>query len=260
MKDANRVTKKDRERRHLGAFLRRIGQHPKQWEIIEERERPDFLLKSPDGDLVGVEMTELLRPEHGPLRTAEHRICGVIKEVVAEFIQSERVPGAIVAGNNRSVAPPHELRLNDLRVGLREHLKAHGQHLRGPKGSIDVPFEHEWGTVARIHRSENPGVDFWIDRPDHQPAYKRERRLSDIEESLLVTITDKVKKANAYSVQCPLWLAIRNPNQEVGELAPACIQQAQRLTGGRFARIVLFNDPEDVLDANPPPPHCVEIV
>ncbi len=259
MTQANKVRKKDRERRHAGAFLQRIGEVPKRWSIIDERERPDWLLKSPTGEIIGVEMTELLTANQGKLRTAERLVCAVIQEVVGEFIESIGVAGAIVDGNNRLIAPPHEVRLDELRLKLREHLHVHGQGLRAPNGSMRVPFKHEWGSITRIHRSETPGVDLFLDRPDHAPSYKGGRPQNEIEASLLVTIEDKVKKAKGYANEWPLWLAIRNPNQQVGELSSTCIEQAQRLNAGRFARIILFNDPEDVLDAAPPPPHCVEI-
>lgn len=260
MKHVNKVTKKDRELRHAGVFLQRIGEVPKQWNIIDgERERPDLLLRSPTGEIIGLEMTELLTANHGKLRTAERLVCAAIQEIVGEFIESMGIVGALVDGNNRFITPPHDVRIDELRVNLRRHLEVHGQGLRDPNGSMRIPFKHEWGSIARIHRSETPVVDLSLDRPDHAPPYKGGRPLDEIEAYLLVTIEDKVKKANGYSNEWPLWLAIRNPNQQVGELSSICIEQARRLNGERFVRIILFNDPEDVLDASPPPPHCVEI-
>ena len=53
-----------------------------QWTIVEQREKPDFLLHSPQGNPVGLEVTELLKESQGKLRSAERRVCGTIEDVV----------------------------------------------------------------------------------------------------------------------------------------------------------------------------------
>lgn len=257
-----KVTRKDRELRHAGAFLQRIGEFPKQWNIVDsDRECPDLFLRSPTGKTIGLEVTELLTDDYGELRTAENKLSAVIQEVVQQFIESIGLPGAIVFGNNKSIAPPHKLRLEELRVNLREHLQQHGHALSGKAGPMLVPFKHDWGIVASIHGTDNPGVMLSIDRPDHLPSYKSAgRSITDIEESVLAAIKKKVAKATRYSNDWPLWLAIRYPNhQQVRELSLACVEQCRRFNAGKFERIILFNDPEHVKDASPPSPHYVEI-
>jgi hypothetical protein len=245
----------------ISAFLVRIGEVPKRWGIHAEQERPDFVLTTPDGNRIGLEMTELVTSDFGKLRKAERLVCTVVQDEVAAFIESLGVPGAFVMGNNQSIAPPDQLRLDELRGGLRTHLQTYGQGLKAPNGSMKVPFEHDWGRVTSIHRSSILGVSLTIDRHDHSPLYQEtDRPLTEIESAVLDRIKNKATKAKGYSTEYPLWLAIRNPSHEqIGRLSDACLAEARRLNEGRFARIVLFNDPEHVLDASPPPPHCVEI-
>ncbi len=255
------VTQKNRERGHLNAFLRRIGEKPRQWNIHAEQERPDFILISPAGDKIGLEMTELVTAEFGKLRTAERLVTTVVKEVVEEFIKSIGIPGALVMANNRSIVSPGQLRLEELRTNFQTHLQKYGPDLAEPNGSMKQSFKHAWGTVASIHRREESRVALMIDQHDHTPSYKETARsLSEIDDVVLERIEDKVARAKGYSTDNPLWLAIRNPNhQQIGTLSMACVEKARQLNAGRFARIILFNDPEHVLDACPPPPHCVEI-
>ena len=261
MAQVTKVTQKDRERHHAGVFLQCIGEDPRQWDIVNDQgEKPDLVLKSPTGQVVGVEITELLTDDQGKLRKAEHLLCAVVKEVVEEFIASIGVPGAIVEGNNQSVAPPHELRLDELRVNLRAHLERHGHSLSASNGAMKIAFKHDWGVVSRIHRSDKPRVLLQQDRPDRIPSYKYGRSMTEIEVAVLAAVERKVNKSAAYSNQWPLWLAIRNPNHAQSVLSSACVEQARQLNGGRFARVVLFNDPEHVLDGSPPSPMCVEIV
>ncbi len=256
-----KVTPKDRERGHLCAFLRRIGEKPRQWNIHAEQERPDFILISPAGDKIGLEVTELVTAEFGKLRKAERMVTTVVKEVVEEFIESIGVTGALVMANNLLIAPPYQLRLTELRVNFQAHLTAHGKALAEPNGSMKQPFKHAWGTVASIHQCEEPGAKLFIDRHDHTPPYKEAARaFSEVEDAVLERIEDKVARAKGYSTDNPLWLAIRNPSHQlIDNLSKACMEKARQLNAERFARIILFNDPEHVLDACPPPPHYVEI-
>ena len=231
-----------------------------QWTIVEEREKPDFLLHSPQGNPVGLEVTELLKESQGKLRSAERRVCGTIEDVVWAFSQSLGAPSVYITGNNKAIVPPHELRLDELRESLRHHLDQHGHGLGVPNGCMDVPFEHDWGTVTCIDRIEtDTGVCFILDRPDHAPVYMSGRPVGEIEASLLACLNEKVTKATGYSEEWPIWLAIRNPNQRIGQVSASCSNDAQRINGTRFARVVLFNDPEDVDDPRPPHPHYVEI-
>ena len=255
------VTQKDRERCHLGAFLQRIGPDLRTWKIQAEQERPDFILVTPAGDTIGLEMTELVTAEFGQLRTAERKVTSVLKEVVEEFIQSKGVPGASVMANNKTIVSPPELELDELRTNFQTHLHKHGDALVSYGGSMKRPFEHACGTVASIHRRDEPGIRLFIDRHAHTPSYKeRERTPSEIEEAVLERIEDKVKRAKGYSTKHPLWLAIRNPSHhQIGDLSRTCLEKARRLNTDRFTRIILFNDPEHVHDACPPPPHYIDI-
>lgn len=99
------LTKKDRERHFLRVFLSCIGEDPDQWPILEERERPDFLLCSPQGDNIGLEVTELLKESQGELRSAERRVCKTLVDVVGEFIQVLGAHSAYINGNNKTIAP-----------------------------------------------------------------------------------------------------------------------------------------------------------
>jgi hypothetical protein len=56
------LARKQRERRLLQAFIELSGEH---CEIVEEREAPDFLVRTGRGTVVGVEITELFVPDAG---------------------------------------------------------------------------------------------------------------------------------------------------------------------------------------------------
>lgn len=244
---------KERESRHAAQFLRRIGEDHRKWTIKSERERPDLVLVSPSGEVIGLELTELMPENFGPSRRANHRVSEVIKEVVEEFIASIGVPGAEVSGSNRDLPRPRDLQLPDLRTKLRKHLETHGHKPNEHGQLMTETFEHPYGSVRRINQSGKPGVRLRSDftGSPYPPAVASSN--IEIEEIILKRVEEKAKQAEGYCTDYPLWLALRNPcEQRITEVSPECRQRARRLNKNRFARIVLFNYQEHNIDACPP--------
>jgi hypothetical protein len=183
----------------------------------------------------------------------------IVHDEVSEYIQSIGVPGALVMGNNRTILPPEQLRLNELRDDLRAHLRTHAGDLKVP---MKKAFSHPSGKVASVHASTRPGVMLTIDRHDHGPGYKESSRSpQEIEAALLSRVEDKVEKAKTYGCSHPLWLAIRYPiHVQIRAVSDACRERVKAMNSGVFSRIILFNDPEHVLDAAPPGPHFIDLL
>lgn len=106
------MKKKQRERHLLECFLRSAGIEPLS---IVDRERPDFMLSFPDGE-VGVEVTELLKTDHPdapPERAQESIADQIIRKAQQLYEQKGGLPVNVSVIFNPG---------NDLRKALRDEL------------------------------------------------------------------------------------------------------------------------------------------
>lgn len=255
--------KKDREWRHAVALLRSVGEDPTRWIVKELCEKPDFALISPEGEEIGLELTELIAADcgkHGKHRAAEHAVAAVVRDEVQRFLGSGGIPGARIRGHNRASTPVQKADLEDLRGAFRQHLEVHGNGLLVARGCMRDRFEHKLVVLRSIHRSDRPSVRLDSDMSGQSPPYSGSVP-GTIEEQVVEAIQKKWRKAAEWRFAGSLWLAIRNPSDEpMVSLLPSFINECRNLYAGGFRRIILFNDPEHVVDPCPALPRCVEIV
>lgn len=257
------MTTRDDEHRQLNAALRAIGADTETWKVIqEERQRPDYVVSTPQGE-IGVEVTEVLLDDQGEHRAGERKLAATLQDVVKEHLIAQGgTGGGHIDGNApHVVSGPHKLDIPAIIQDLREHLATHGSDLANDGGFMDERFDYTWGSISRIQRSDRRNhLMLTYDHRAPLPAYKLGRAEVDIEVAVVDRIEKKVRLAAGYEKTWPLWLALRNPNQRLSELSQPCLDQVRAANAGCFKRIFLYNDPEDVLDPRPPEPQFLDLL
>lgn len=257
------MTTRRQELQQLDAVLQALAAHEHSWAVIDPyRERPDFDVDTPWGRK-GLELTELLIDRQGEHREAERRLVSCLSDVVSDVLRSEGgTGGGHIAGNVGGLeSGPHGLRLGETADGFRRHLSVYGSALARDRGVMREPFYHEAGSVSDVERVDSRGgvmpiYDGLADGPD----YKRPVDIADIEHAAASSVTKKAKLAEKYDEDWPLWLALRNPNQRLAGVSAKCIDDVTRANDGRFERILVYNDPEDVSDPRPPGPLVLDLI
>lgn len=257
------MTTKNQEHNQLNAALCAIGADTSTWKVTQaDRERPDFVVSTPDGD-IGLELTEILLDVQGEHRAGEQKFTAVIRDVVREHLVAQGGSGGgHIDGNaSRITSGPHKLDIPVVIQELRDHLATHGADLAKDGGFMDVRFDCAWGSISDIQRRDShPELMMMDDHRAPLPTYKQGRRQEDIEDLVIARIKKKVDLAAGYEKNWQLWLALRNPNQRLAELSQPCLTRARTTNAGCFERIFLYNDLEDVLDARPPGPPFLDLL
>jgi hypothetical protein len=252
--------KKRQEEIQIREFLFASQVDADTW-VIEHRERPDFLARSPTGATYGLELTELLTPCQGKDRAADSRLASVIRETIQAFLIAKGGSGgASVYGTTRVLPSSEELR-SDLGRGLRDHLGAYGSPLDRNNGVMERVYRHEFYVIEYVRRFDDIDRVMLNDAGWQPPlAHKAGRPAEDIEHSIAECVAAKVAKAGEYERRAPLWLVIRNPNQRLCLVSEACRSKTRDVNRGTFSRIVVMNLPLDRYDPRPPEPSLIDLV
>lgn len=126
---------------------------------------------------------------------------------------------------------------------------------------MKVPFEHEFGRVTAVHRSDAVcRIDLDHDGNAPPPEYRVPRNEEALTVRIDTLIRQKSMKARGYDGSIPLWLAMRNPNQRMKRPPPELLQVAAVTATEVFDRVIIFNDPEGVMDPSPPLPLFVDLL
>lgn len=250
------VTKRERELFVLESCLSRLWGGRNTWGIISEQERPDFLVRDPQGTTLGVEVTELLTPDQGEARSLDGRLNTVTIEVITAWLAEVGEEGAFVIGDNADI-PNRAEDLEPFRGALRKHLDIHGNaKLR----RMRVPFRHQWGEIQVIAPWDLPEVHLTGNGWGPSLDYMKGRPQSEIEMELVEAVRKKVEQAAGYDRSWPLWLFVSNPNQGIEVVRPETRQAVRVLVGTAFQRVLFANLPMGTRDASPPYPYTIDLL
>lgn len=250
--------KKAKERDQLYWLMTALGFRRTQWSF-EAGERPDFRVTLPEARLVGIELSELFTPQQGKARFAERRLMEELRGVIADELARHGAENAIVSGDLSS-GPGPALDLSSVAQELREHLRMNGADLAREKGEMKVRFEFPFGNITHVTRVDwAHGVEFIGNNNKPRLPYKA-RDPEELTDAIGIAVRLKVTKARSYDRQIPLWLGLRNPNQRMLSVPPRLRTVVEEVAIGTFERVIVFNDPQDVVDPRPPPPLFVDLV
>lgn len=250
--------KERRETDHLVALLIALEMPVEQSFPVTKRERPDFEVRFEAG-IVGVEMTELLDPASGPLRRAENWAVRAIAEVAEQEIGRIGGLGAEVFGNCADVEKLSKDAIESFRYEFAKHLRDNLDALSHDGGQMHEHFQHAAASVtAVIRRDAKAGVTVYGDFLSREAAHKTPVGADRIEEMALERLASKVAKR--YTFAGPMWLALRNRNEPLRSVCPETRVAAERANKGRFRRVIIFNDTEDVRDISPPKPRFFDLL
>jgi hypothetical protein len=236
---------KNREGSYLYRLLRRMGYKPDR---VIAGERPDFIVVGLRGEKIGVEITEVLHPHHGRQRACEWDVTEALTSTVGEFIRGHDGSGAFIHGSVTRL-PQHRRELGQVRRDLEVHLEKHGGALRVDDGEMDRRFDYPFGHVECIQRDDAYGrFEVFEDNPLRPLAHKRMLVADEHEALIRDRVQSKVQAALGYDRRYPLWLGLRNRYPRVMRVSDGLISSVSELNQGVYSRIVMFNDPEDVLE------------
>ena len=241
---SSRDSKDLRERAYVARMLLALGENPDAWSIASG-DRPDVIARSPDGQVVGIEVTEILLPEHGKDRNYDWVASAVHRDVVEEWVTAHGGSGAFVHGTIERL-PVHQRQVEPIRAAFAAHLQEHGAGLQADRGEMWKPFEHEFGRVACIQRWD--GAGFTAHEESHIPlAHKADIAVALLESMIVDRVREKVRKATGYDLRQSLWLLLRNRYQPLSGVSDRMRGDVLSLNGGVFDRVLLLNDREDHL-------------
>jgi len=87
------------DRALVNAFLYDSRLTEEGWEVSSSQDRPDFLVQGPEGQMVGLEMTELSAREHGRARDRAHELTAAVEAELLRFLAPIGGRGAIADGH-----------------------------------------------------------------------------------------------------------------------------------------------------------------
>ena len=252
---------KQAELRQLYAFLRCLGEDPRTWSVLEERERPDFTVRAPSGRVLGIELTEMLCPADGRVRSSDRALCRALEAEVHEALRIHGgTGGGCLCGNNKAIEPLSSAEIQKIRKDFKEHLRVHGAPLKADNGTMKVPFAHRCGAVEYVSRLDSsPQVFSSLDDTWNQPDYRHPPTQAEIEAGIMPALSKKIAQASSYSYPDPVWLGIRSSADRFLGLSETAKKVVQGWNVAAFERVFIFNDLEGVLDPRPPKPHFVVI-
>ena len=215
---------------------------------ITAGDRPDLIVTLPSSATIGLEITQALREEHGQLRSYECAVAEIHAASVEAYIVGHGGRGAVITGSVHAV-PAHSRELEGVPAQIYEHLCRHGGALKADGGVLSVRFEHAFGCVEHVQRMDRIDV-FWLSESGGTHLdHKTKQRPEDVEGRILQAVRVKVGKAAAYAKHHPLWLGVRNPYAHLTGVSAELIGRVRLANSDAFARIVVFNDAEDVIHA-----------
>jgi len=255
-----RNAKGDREHAQLHCLMAALGHRHEEWTIEARRERPDYVVRIRNDQLVGIELTEILPESHGEARAMHRRLGQKATAVIQEFLKSKGGLGAYVEGHIHTV-PETQADIERHAEGLRAHLSKHGADLHRDRGVMKIPFADEFGGVSDIMRHDQLNeILSSNDGRGTPPPHRARRDEQELTSHIEACIAGKAEKAKQYDRTWPLWLALRNPSQRMLNVPPSVRETAQRAAAGLFERVILYNDPEGVVDIRPPLPRTLDLL
>lgn len=269
-------TNEQRERAIVELFA---ALHPLGLHVVEHRDKPDAIVRTSAGEVVGVEVTELLLPDDGRDRSLEGIARAGIEQACRELLGpfgavDVRMPArpadraqvqrwlasfrAWLAENRatilergrmgRGVFPPDDYA--EARVAFLRERGAPAEDIAGAEAAFAVWADLQWLHVHAIHLAENASgwrvfgtvnTDHFADRHEH-----------GIDAIVADAVASKIAKAVVYDFTGPLWILLRSPVH-----ATASADVGARIADlhgiERIAEVWLLDVPANTIDATRPP-------
>ncbi|MBZ0149972.1 MAG: hypothetical protein K8J09_00460 [Planctomycetes bacterium] len=256
-----------------------VAVHPDGLRVVEHRDKPDAVVRTNAGDIVGVEVTELLLPDDGRDRSLEGVARAGIEQACRELLvpsgdvdvrmpcrpadraQVQRWLAALRAwlaenratilergSMGRGVFPP-----DDYAEARVAHLRERGappEDVAEAESALAAWSDLQWLHVHAIHLAEDANgwhaigtvdTDHFADRHEH-----------DIDAIIADAVASKIAKATGYTFTGPLWILLRSPvhampSDDIGA----------RIAGlpdiNRIDEVWLLDVPANTIDAARPP-------
>jgi hypothetical protein len=122
---------------------------------------------------------------------------------------------------------------------------------------------HRFGELTGVERDDSMR-HFRLDKDggpcSFTPAYKEPLSAFLIEHLVLDAVETKVSKAAKYVQGLRIWLVLRNPYQRLGRPTQELIADVRARVGPVFERVLLLNEPEDLLHAGARPPDIYDLL
>jgi hypothetical protein len=266
-------TNEQRERAIVDLFA---AVHPDGLRVVEHRDKPDAVVMTSAGDIVGVEVTELLLPDDGRDRSLEGVARAGIEQACRELL------GPSVDADVRMTCPPADRsQVQQWLAAFRTWLAENRATVldRGGKFPKESP---RWArtrlAAMQVFESADADVDAcraelatavnldwlhvsivaglgegaWCCFAGHEELHLAVRHEHDIDAIVLDAVASKIAKATGYTFTGPLWILLRSPvhatpSDDIGA-------RIATMPGiNRIAEVWMLDVPANTTDAVRPP-------
>ncbi|MFO0269013.1 MAG: hypothetical protein ACK53W_00530 [Gemmatimonadota bacterium] len=266
-------TNEQRERAIVELFA---DLHPQGLRVVEHRDKPDAIVQTSVGEVVGVEVTELLLPDDGRDRSLEGIARAGIEQACRELPGPSgdidvRMPArpadraqvqrwlaafrAWLAENRAAVIeqgrefPAETPAWARTRLAAMQAVEASDADVEACRAELAAAMDLDWLHVSIV---TGQGSGAWCSLAEQDGQRLADRHRHDVDEVAVQAVASKIAKASDYDFGRPLWLLLRSFVH--APVTDAVGPRIAVLPGiERIAEVWLLDVPANTIDAARPP-------